>query len=63
MADTQKYETDVAIIGAGGAGICAGIEALDAGARVTAFELGAEPGGAAIRPSHSGPAPRDPMAL
>jgi predicted oxidoreductase len=48
MADTQKYETDVAIIGAGGAGICAGIEALDAGARVTAFELSAEPGGAAI---------------
>ena len=48
MADVQKYETDVAIIGAGGAGICAGIEALDAGARVTAFELGAEPGGAAI---------------
>ncbi len=48
MADAQKLETDVAIIGAGAAGICAGIEALDAGARVIAFEMGAEPGGAAI---------------
>ncbi|MEE2761149.1 MAG: FAD-dependent oxidoreductase [Pseudomonadota bacterium] len=47
MPKTQKYETDLAIIGAGGAGICAGIEALDAGAGVTAFELAAEPGGAA----------------
>ncbi len=48
MAETQKYETDVAIIGAGAAGIAAGIEALDAGARVIAFEMGSEPGGAAI---------------
>jgi predicted oxidoreductase len=48
MAEIQKYETDVAIIGAGAAGIAAGIEALDAGARVIAFEMGSEPGGAAI---------------
>jgi succinate dehydrogenase/fumarate reductase flavoprotein subunit len=48
MAEAQKFETDVAIIGAGGADITAGIKALDAGARVTAFEMGPEPGGAAI---------------
>ena len=43
----MQYETDVAIIGAGGAGIAAGIEARDAGASVIAFEKGTEPGGAA----------------
>lgn len=43
----MQYETDVAIIGAGGAGVAAGIEARDAGASVIAFEKGAEPGGAA----------------
>ena len=32
----------------GGAGIAAGIEARDAGARAIAFEKSAEPGGAAI---------------
>jgi predicted oxidoreductase len=47
MAEVMQYETDVAIVGAGGAGVAAGIEALDAGARVIAFEKSAEPGGAA----------------
>ena len=48
MADAKHYETDVAIIGSGGAGIAAGIEARDAGASVIAFEKAPEPGGAAI---------------
>ena len=48
MAGLRKYETDVAIIGGGGAGMAAGIEARDAGARAIAFEKSAEPGGAAI---------------
>jgi flavocytochrome c len=47
MPDVKTYETDVAIVGAGGAGISAGIEALDAGARVMAFEKSADAGGAA----------------
>ena len=47
MADVRQYETDVAIVGAGGAGMAAGIEARDAGAKVIAFEKAAEPGGAA----------------
>jgi predicted oxidoreductase len=47
MTSVRQYETDVAIVGAGGAGIAAGIEALEAGARVIAFEKAAEPGGAA----------------
>ena len=48
MAAIKQYETDVAIVGAGGAGVAAGIEARDAGARTIAFEKGSEPGGAAI---------------
>jgi flavocytochrome c len=48
MAGARQYETDVAIIGAGGAGIAAGIAARDAGARAIALEQGAETGGAAI---------------
>src|SRR5947208_9000932 len=48
MAGTRQYETDIAIVGAGGAGIAAGIEAHAAGARALAFEMGSEPGGAAI---------------
>ena len=48
MAGVKQYETDIAIIGAGGAGIAAGIEARDAGARAIAFEQSAEAGGAAI---------------
>src|SRR5437763_5195440 len=48
MAGARQYETDVAIVGAGAAGIAAGIEARDAGARAIAFERDAKPGGAAI---------------
>src|SRR5215831_16684013 len=48
MAGVKQYETDIAIVGAGGAGVAAGIEARDAGARVIAFEKSPEPGGAAI---------------
>jgi predicted oxidoreductase len=48
MADAKQYETDIAIVGAGAAGMAAGIEARDAGARVIAFEKAADPGGAAI---------------
>src|SRR5215510_13721293 len=44
----KYYETDVAIVGAGGAGVAAGIEARDAGARAIAFEQSADLGGAAI---------------
>lgn len=38
-------ETDVVIVGFGGAGACAAIEAADAGARVTLLELGSAAGG------------------
>jgi len=48
MANARQYETDIAIVGAGGAGMAAGIEARDAGARALAFEQSAEPGGAGI---------------
>ncbi len=48
MADPKQFATDVAIIGSGGAGLAAGIEALDAGAKVIAFEMANEPGGASI---------------
>ena len=48
MTDARQFETDVAIVGAGGAGIAAGIEARAAGARAIAFEQSAAPGGAAI---------------
>ncbi len=48
MAGVRKYETEVAVIGAGGGGMAAGIEARDAGAKVIAFEKRDEPGGAAI---------------
>src|SRR6185503_11168531 len=48
MAEVQQFDTDVAIVGAGAAGIAAGIEARDAGARAIAFETAAQPGGAAI---------------
>jgi len=48
MAGVKQYETDIAIVGAGGAGVAAGIEARDAGARAIAFEKSSEPGGAAI---------------
>jgi predicted oxidoreductase len=48
MTGIVSYETDIAIVGAGAAGIAAGIEARAADARVIAFEQAAEPGGAAI---------------
>ncbi len=48
MTGKKIIKTDVVIIGGGGAGIAAGIEALDAGAKVIIIEKGAEPGGAAI---------------
>jgi flavocytochrome c len=48
VAGGKQYETDVAIIGAGGAGMAAGIEARDAGARAIAFEQDSQLGGAAI---------------
>ena len=38
-------ETDVAVVGFGGAGGCAAIEAADAGASVTIFELASASGG------------------
>jgi predicted oxidoreductase len=48
MAGVKQYETDIAIVGTGGAGIAAGIEARAAGAHAIAFDIAAEPGGAAI---------------
>src|SRR3979409_1573091 len=48
MSGARQFETDIAIVGAGGAGMAAGIAACDAGARAIAFEQGSEPGGAAI---------------
>jgi predicted oxidoreductase len=48
VAGGRQYETDVAIVGAGGAGMAAGIEALDAGARAVIFEQDSQLGGAAI---------------
>ena len=38
-------ETDIAIVGFGGAGGCAAIEAADAGSSVTIFELASASGG------------------
>ena len=48
MSGVKHYETDIAVVGGGGAGIAAGIEARDAGARAIVFEKDTEPGGAAI---------------
>lgn len=45
---TRKFDTEVAIIGAGAAGICAALDAQEAGARTLVFEKRSEPGGAAI---------------
>ncbi len=47
IKDIQHWdrETDVAIVGFGGAGGCAAIEAADAGAQVTIFELASASGG------------------
>jgi succinate dehydrogenase/fumarate reductase flavoprotein subunit len=43
--ESWDIETDVAIVGFGGAGACAAIEASDAGAEVCIFELAAASGG------------------
>ncbi len=43
--DSWDFETDVAIVGYGGAGSCAAIEASDAGARVMLFEASSDSGG------------------
>ncbi len=48
MANSKSLETDVVIMGGGGAGIAAAIEAMDAGAKVIVVEKMAAPGGAAI---------------
>jgi len=47
LADVDRWdrETDVAIMGFGGAGACAAIEAHDAGARVAIFEVASASGG------------------
>ena len=44
----KTYETDVAIIGGGAAGICAALDAQAAGARTIVFEKATDPGGSAI---------------
>lgn len=43
--ETWQHETDVAVVGFGGAGGCAAIEAHDAGAQVTIFEVASASGG------------------
>lgn len=43
--DTWHLHTDVAIVGCGGAGACAALEAADSGARVAVFEAASAPGG------------------
>jgi len=43
--DQWQIETDVAIVGFGGAGACAAIEAADAGAEVAIFEVASGSGG------------------
>ena len=43
--DAWQLETDVAIVGFGGAGACAAIEAADAGAAVHIFEVASAGGG------------------
>ena len=43
--DAWGIETDVAVVGFGGAGACAAIEAADAGAEVRLFELASASGG------------------
>lgn len=48
MSQVKRFTTDVAIIGSGGAGIAAGIEARDAGASAVVFEKAMDLGGAAI---------------
>src|SRR5690554_4560556 len=47
LSDVKQWdiETDIAIVGFGGAGACAAIEAADAGAEVIIFEVASESGG------------------
>lgn len=47
LADVKQWdmETDVVVVGFGGAGACAAIEAADAGAQVLLFELSSASGG------------------
>ena len=51
LADIERWdmETDLAIVGFGGAGACAAIEAADMGAEVTVFELASAGGGSTAR--------------
>jgi 3-oxo-5alpha-steroid 4-dehydrogenase len=53
LADVAKWdlETEVAIVGFGGAGACAAIEASDAGATVMIFELAEASGGSTVMSS------------
>jgi len=48
MANMKNFKTDIAIVGSGGAGMAAGIEARDSGASAIAFEKSDDLGGAAI---------------
>lgn len=48
MTAVRTYDTEIAIVGSGGAGIAAGIEACDAGAAVVVFEKMRAAGGATI---------------
>ena len=48
MAEPKRIETDVAIVGSGGAGMAAAVEARSAGARVAVIEQAETLGGAAI---------------
>jgi urocanate reductase len=48
VPDKWDQETDVLVVGSGYAGLCAAIEAADAGAKVLIIEKGALPGGNSI---------------
>lgn len=48
MAAVNRIETDIVIVGSGGAGLAAGIEARDAGAQVLVLERAPTLGGASI---------------
>ena len=48
----RKYSTEIAVIGAGPAGLCAAIEARKLGARVTLIDENALPGGQLFKQIH-----------
>src|SRR3990172_2254584 len=48
MANEKRLVTDVVVIGSGGAGLAAAIEARSAGSRVLIVEQAESPGGASI---------------